>query len=175
MRFPRYWGLSANRLEGKSIRSLFGEDCSGDNFEHDLKMEAMEAQMSVQESQLSQNHDNQGSFRSLEISELGETGSSPPGDARDQPIAILDEGGEGASQVEGGARAEGRKKRDFEAYARDSQDSGSQSSARVSWARVEAYNAMMKNVLGSGEGGWEGIALISTGSGHTRVEPELGG
>ncbi|MBE3048549.1 hypothetical protein IMZ48_39820, partial [Candidatus Bathyarchaeota archaeon] len=110
-------------------------------------MEALEAQMSVQESQLasaSQN-DTQGSFRFLEISERSGERSLPLGDTKDQPIAIPDEGSS-ASQLGGDSQAGGQK-RDFEAYAHDSQESGSPS-AQVSWARVEAYNAMMRNVLG---------------------------
>ncbi|KAL2112150.1 hypothetical protein VUR80DRAFT_8406 [Thermomyces stellatus] len=50
--------------EGKNIRSLFGEYCSGDDFEHGLKMEMLEAQMKAQRvTQLtSQNVDSQRSL-----------------------------------------------------------------------------------------------------------------
>lgn len=70
-------------------------------------------------------------------------------------------------------------KRDFETFnasqeSRASRETGdSRESERVSWARMEAYEAMMRNLLGRGEGGWEGIALISMG-GHSGGEDELG-
>lgn len=55
---------STNKPEGKNIRSLFGEYCSGDDFEHGLKMEMLEAQMKAQRvTQLtSQNVDSQRSL-----------------------------------------------------------------------------------------------------------------
>lgn len=134
----------------------------------------------------SHNTDSQRTLRSLDISERsgGMHSPPPPGvlatdGTIDQPVPISDDGSDGPSQI---GRAppqpdEQQKKRDYETYAtgHDSQESvESQGSVPVSWARTEAYNAMMRNLLGSGEGGWEGIALISTGHGHTRAEPELG-
>ena len=138
-------------------------------------MEALEVQVDTQESQLysSRNTDSQ---RSVEILERTHSPRTPrTAGTRDQPIMIQDETSEGPSQEESSQENGDRRKRDFDTYAHDSQGSDSQSSVPVSWARVEAYNAMMRNVLGSGEGGWEGISLISTGQGHSNVEPELGG
>ena len=150
-------------------------------------MEALEAQVKMQESQLtSQNLDSQRSFRSVETSErsLGELSLPSPGPpregTREQPITISDEGSTGPSQTEGVSQTYGHsRKRDFETYTSgEGESQGStdtQPTTQVSWVRLEAYNAMMRNVLGTGEGGWEGIPLISAGGGHSRAEPELGG
>lgn len=131
------------------------------------------------ESQLySSVHDSQRSFRSLDIPERPQV-SPPPGaveGTREQPIAIPDESD--TSQPCPRTEAIRPGKRDFETFneSQESRASGepgdSRESERVSWARMEAYEAMMRNLLGRGEGGWEGIALISTG-GHSGVEDEL--
>lgn len=133
----------------------------------------------------SQNSDSQRSLGSLDISERSGGIPSPPrpgvlatDGTMEQPIAILDDEHNGPSRIERVPQPdEHPRKRDFETYATEdgSQESaGSQASVRVSWARTEAYNTMMRNLLGSGEGGWEGIPLISAGHGHSRAEPELG-
>ncbi|SPO05263.1 uncharacterized protein DNG_07950 [Cephalotrichum gorgonifer] len=175
--------------EGKSIRSLFGDRCSGDTFEHDLKMETLDSQISVQaESQLHSSLDlaDQESSASLEASQQGRsllpTEVHATMGTKEAPIEIMGEGSvDGASQprtdrYQGPERQSGRK-RDFETYTQGSSSQaseGSQAPPRVSCARVEAYNAMMRNVLGSGEGGWEGITLLSTRDSCSRAEPELG-
>lgn len=124
----------------------------------------------------SANHDSQRSFMSLDIPEPLRASLPPLGTqvegTRDQPIAIPDdENSQGSSRAQVQSR-----KRDFETFDASQESRGSRGSreeARVSWARVEAYEAMMRNVLGRGEGGWEAIALLSTG-GHSGVEDELG-
>ena len=167
--------------EGKSIRSLFGEYCAGDAFEHDLRMEVLEAQMKAQrDSQVtSQSVDSLNiSERSRGMHSLPPLGVLATDGTIDQPIAISDDGSNGPSQIERFPQLdEYDRNRDFEAYTTEhgSQESlESQGSARVSWARTEAYNAMMRNLMGRSEGGWESIALISTGHNHSRAEPELG-
>lgn len=139
-------------------------------------MEALESQIGVRsESQLhSSVHDSQRSFMSLDIPEHEYRASSPPGTAegtKDQPIAIPDESD--ISQSIPPAEGSRSGKRDFDTFNESQGSRVSRESERVSWARREAYEAMMRNVLGRGEGGWEGIALISTG-GHSGAEDELG-
>lgn len=133
----------------------------------------------------SHNADSQRSLRSLDNSEPSGGMRSPPGAGAlgtdgtiDQPVPIFDDESNGPSPIKWNPQSDGRLgKRDFETYTteHDSQESvDSQASVRMSWARMEAYNAMMRNLLGRGEGGWESIALISTGQGHSREESELG-
>lgn len=201
---PREW-----LKEGISIKSLFGEHCSGDVFAHDLKMEALASQMGIHGqsvSQRSETHESQLSISSRggkppvspveqgEAPKLVTSISKADGESVSKPIEISDDSGNRdvpqiQSEVSFQEEGEASRKRNFESYARPTSAQTSQdSTASTSFSdtsvpggspapsrlRIDAYNAMMRNLAGDGSGGWEAIGLISTGHNHTHAEVELG-
>ena len=107
------------------------------------------------------------------------------GDSMTKPIEISDDSSTRDISQRSGAAL---RKRDFEAYSHppeatqevtespsfyEASDSNG-SPAAPSRVRIDAYNAMVRNLLGDGSEGWEDIGLISTTHHHTHAETELG-
>jgi hypothetical protein len=191
--------INSDLFLGMSIRSLFGEFCSGNVFLHDARMEGLRALQSQSSHKMgtesqrteSQMTTSEGRERTPAESSLGTT--------HDPILLSNSEGGKAASEgfpTELPDREDeevSHKKRNFDAYAqRDSQSSpdlevdreegeGEESvhsdgspPRKVSSARIEAYRAMVRNASGMGTEGWEAIDLLSTRDAQSAPERQLG-
>ncbi|KAF6814199.1 DNA repair protein [Colletotrichum plurivorum] len=165
-----------------SIRSLFGEYCSGDVFQHDLEKEKLACRDGgALEQQLSQDRDssqisgggtgaiplhsspsNQATETTRSIDEIGPTVVDLTADSEETQTSIR---GGGSSCLDGGVRGGSEPSALYTPTAYLSAANG------ISQVRADAYLNMSKNLFGAE---WTPIGLLSTFDHHTTLDKDLG-
>lgn len=165
-----------------SIRSLFGDYCSGDVFVHDLEMERLACpNVDAPEQGLSQDRDSsqtsgggnnavalrfsqnsQATEVGCHVNEVGPTVVDLTADSEETQTPIR---GGGSSCLDTGV-LDIRKP-----SVLHRSDIGRPSHGEMSRVRADAYLSMMENLIG---GDWTPIGLLSTCDHHTTLEKDLG-